>query len=383
MTLFGSSNTFGSSTNNTQSNLEHSIADVPTDTVSNLAFSKPGGQQQFLCASSWSNEVRIWQVATQGGTSGGFGSASSALQIATQPKAMKAHEGPATDCCWTDDNTKIFSVGADKKGMLWDLASDQFQQVAAHDMPITCCAYAKASNYECVVTGSLDKTIKLWDMRQPTPAKTFTCPERVYGLDLMMPIMVAFTADRSLLAYRMDGSPTEWQSFETQLKQQLRCVSIFKNKNGTEPNGFAYGSIEGRVAIHNFKPDKPNDNFTFKCHRGPAQSNNREPQDIYPVNDIAFHPKHTGLLATVGSDGKYTFWDKDNRTKLTTSQHTNTNNDPKKSISCCTVNGEGNMFAYSVGYDWHRGHESNDPNTKPQIILRNVMDEFKPKTNSK
>jgi len=79
--------------------------------------------------------------------------------------------------------------------------------------------------------------------------------------------MVAFTADRKLLAYRMDNSPTEWQSFDSQLKQQLRCISIFKHKNGNEPFGFAYGSIEGRVAIHNFKPEKTNDNFTFKCHR--------------------------------------------------------------------------------------------------------------------
>ena len=33
------------------------------------------------------------------------------------------------------------------------------------------------------------------------------------------------------------------------------------------------------------------------------------------VNDIAFHPTH-GTLATVGSDGKFSFWDKDARTKL-------------------------------------------------------------------
>ena len=103
---------------------------------------------------------------------------------------MKNHEGPALDCCWTGDNTKLFSVGADKKGMvsekrmislnilqLWDLGADSFQQVASHDQPITCCAYAKGNNYECMVTGSLDKTIKMWDMRQATPAKTFNCPE--------------------------------------------------------------------------------------------------------------------------------------------------------------------------------------------------------------
>ena len=33
------------------------------------------------------------------------------------------------------------------------------------------------------------------------------------------------------------------------------------------------------------------------------------------MNDIAFHPTH-GTLATVGSDGRFSFWDKDARTKL-------------------------------------------------------------------
>ena len=67
--------------------------------------------------------------------------------------------------------------------------------------------------------------------------------KRVYALDLLMPIMVAVTADKKLLGYRMDNDPSEWKVFESQLKQQLRCVSIFKNKAGTEPSGFAVGSI--------------------------------------------------------------------------------------------------------------------------------------------
>ena len=36
-------------------------------------------------------------------------------------------------------------------------------------------------------------------------------------------------------------------------------------------------------------------------------------QDIYAVNDIAFHPIH-GTLATVGSDGRFSFWDKVSQT---------------------------------------------------------------------
>ena len=39
------------------------------------------------------------------------------------------------------------------------------------------------------------------------------------------------------------------------------------------------------------------------------------------VNDIAFHPVHFCLLATVGSDGKFSFWDKDARTKLKVCTH--------------------------------------------------------------
>ena len=42
---------------------------------------------------------------------------------------------------------------------------------------------------------------------------------------------------------------------------------------------------------------------------------------LLQVNDIAFHPSH-GTLATVGSDGRYYFWDKDARTKLKVSLDT-------------------------------------------------------------
>lgn len=42
---------------------------------------------------------------------------------------------------------------------------------------------------------------------------------------------------------------------------------------------------------------------------------------IFQVNNIAFHPVHCCLLATVGSDGKFSFWDKDARTKLKVCTH--------------------------------------------------------------
>lgn len=65
------------------------------------------------------------------------------------------------------------------------------------------------------------------------------------------------------------------------------------------------------------------------------------------VNGIAFHPIH-GTLATVGSDGRFSFWDKDARTKLKTSEQLD------QPIAACCFNHNGNIFAYASSYDWSK-----------------------------
>ena len=60
-----------------------------------------------------------------------------------------------------------------------------------------------------------------------------------------------------------------------------------------------------------------------------------------------FHPSH-GTLGTVGSDGRFSFWDKDGRTKLKNSEALD------QPISCCAFNSNGQIFAYAVSYDWSK-----------------------------
>lgn len=107
------------------------------------------------------------------------------------------------------------------------------------------------------------------------------------------------------------------------------------------------------------------DNFTFKCHR--SNGTNTQYQDIYAVNDIKFHPQH-GTLATAGSDGRFSFWDKDSRTKLKTSEQM------EQSITACCFNHDGQIYAYSVSYDWSKGHEFNNPQKKNYIFLHSCME---------
>lgn len=92
---------------------------------------------------------------------------------------------------------------------------------------------------------------------------TVQLPERCYTLDIVYPLMVVGTAERHIQifnltnptsAYKVSGhhngsfeGPTTTFSAQTMispLKWQTRIVSCFPSGNG-----FAVGSVEGRVAI--------------------------------------------------------------------------------------------------------------------------------------
>jgi len=355
MSLFGggSSFSFGSSaTPAANANKDIEVASPPTDTISCLRFSPSAN---FLIASSWDNSIRCWEIQANG---------------TSVPKAEQKHTKPILSCCWHADGSKVFTAGGDNEAKIWDLASNQAVTCAKHDAPIKTVHWIQAPNYSCLMTGSWDKTIKFWDTKSPTPIMSMNTIEKVYCADVVFPMAVVSTAQRGILVYQLTDRPQEFKKIDSPLKFQHRCISICKDKKGS-PNGFALGSVEGRVAMQYIQPTDPKDNFTFKCHRSDV-SQSGQTQDVFAVNDIAFHPQH-GTLATVGSDGKYSFWDKDARTKLKTSESCN------QPISSCCFNAEGNIFAYSVGYDWTKGHEHNNPNMKPAIYMRSCADELKPR----
>lgn len=85
---------------------------------------------------------------------------------------------------------------------------------------------------------------------------------------------------------------------------------------------------------------------------------------VLQVNDIAFHPVH-GTLATVGSDCKFSFWDKDARTKLKTSDQFD------QPLTSCCFNPQGNVFCYATSYDWSKVSATNFISCKefPWLVL--------------
>ncbi|KAI8921518.1 WD40-repeat-containing domain protein [Entophlyctis helioformis] len=320
---------------------DYEVAQSPADGISDLAFSS---QADYLAASSWDNQTRIYEVQPSGNAVG---------------KAVIQHEAPALGVCWSKDGTKVVSVGADKAARMLDLGSGQTMQVAGHDAPIKCCRWIDgvANLNNILVTGSWDKTLKYWDLRNPAPVLTVPLPERCYTMDTAGPLLVCGTADRHILMYNLSNPGAVFKQIVSPLKWQTRVVSCFPSYTG-----FAVGSIEGRVAIHHVEEKDAGQNFSFKCHR------DEKAAILYPVNDISFHPIY-GTFSTAGGDGMFNFWDKDSRQRLKTGPNVG------MPISSTAFSRNGSIFAYAMSYDWSKGHEQYKQGERNVIMLHAVKDD--------
>ncbi len=200
--------------------------------------------------------------------------------------------------------------------------------------------------------------MKYWDPRQNTLSNaqaTIRLPERVYCMDVRGVLLVVGTAERHLCVYDIRKPNAAYREFDSPLKFQSRCLSIFPDKSG-----FALGSIEGRVAISHIEQKDIKKNFAFKCHR---HGNNGT--EVYAVNSIAFHDRF-GTFATAGSDGGYVFWDKDSKQRLKLF------NRMPQAITASNFNKEGNIYAYAVGYDWSKVRACVHA-LRPSILVRVLM----------
>ena len=144
-------------------------------------------------------------------------------------------------------------------------------QVAAHDAPIKTCRMFQYQGNDMLATGSWDKTVKFWDLRQQQPAMSVNMQDRVYTMDVRNnSIMVVGCAERYINIFDLSSSnPSQFKTVQSPLKWQTRVVSCF-----TDATGFAVGSIEGRCAIQyaNEKDSRYVHPFPFPSLPSPSHS---------------------------------------------------------------------------------------------------------------
>ena len=233
-------------------------------------------------------------------------------------------------------------------------------------------------NYNILLTGGWDGIINIFDLRSSGPILSYQFENKVYSMSCVKDLLVVGLSELKIgyfnLAQLQNRQFQPEITFESHLKYQTRRVCCF-----TEGNGFAEGSIEGRVAIKyvnlNTQPVlndqhciSSNEDFAFRCHRNTSVN----PPLVYPVNDIAFNPVY-GTFATVGGDGAYIFWDKDAKSRLKQGSTLD-----KAPITACDYSGSGDIFAYAIGYDWSKG-ASEYGKYQTKIGIRYLVDNEKKK----
>lgn len=331
-----------------------------TDGISDVCFSPTA---DFISASSWDGQTRIWEVTRGGGSSGG---SSSSNQLNSVAKAAIPHDGPVLATTWSADGSKVFSAGADKIIKMMDMATGVVTPLgAAHEAPIKCLKWMSTNNgnTQALVSGSWDKTIRYWDLRSPAPIGVLTLPERCYAMDTKNDLLVAATAERNVCVVNLTNPMTIWKNMVSPLKWQTRSIQCYH-----DASGFAIGSIEGRCGLHWLDEKEQSKDFAYRCHR--------DGNKAYAVNALSFHPLY-GSFTTSGSDGFIYIWDKDSKQKLDNSS------DLGSPISATAFNRDGSLFAYALSYEWSKGHEHYKADAKNSLMVHSVMDsEVKPRNAS-
>lgn len=116
-------------------------------------------QEGFLLSGSDDAQICVWDVkgATQSNRS------LPALHI------YAGHGGVVEDVAWHPKHGSLFgSVGDDRKLIIWDIRKEgeaaNDKSVEAHSAEVNCLAF-NPFNEHVLATGSADKTVALWDMR--------------------------------------------------------------------------------------------------------------------------------------------------------------------------------------------------------------------------
>ncbi|KAM0546281.1 hypothetical protein ACHAPJ_010965 [Fusarium lateritium] len=325
-----------------------------TDTISSVRWSPVA---HHLAAASWDGKMRVYDVATDG----------SARGVAFLPA-----DGPVFSCDWSKDGAIVAGAGADKNIRLLHASTGQTAVVGTHSAPVRsiCFVDIPTSPAPILASGSWDKTVQYWDLRQMgKPLATLNCADRVYSMDKAAHLLVIATAELHIHLVDLRTNPTKFARNTTSpLKHQTRAVAAFPNGEG-----WATASIEGRCGISAVaEKDARSINFTFRCHRDKADARNII--KVHTVNDIRFHPKYQTTFSTAGSDGTFHFWDRVAHQRLQVFSAVG------GAITSTDFSHDGSLFAYSVGYDWSMGYMKNTPDYPTKLMIHPVKEsEVKPK----
>jgi len=318
----------------------------PTDTVQCLKWA-PVPSMNYLCGAGWDSKATIWEISQTGQNA---------------QKAQTTFTEPVLSVSWKNDITTVFTGSCNNQVGAWNLSSNQVQNIGTHQAPVREVLWCEEINH--LISGSWDSTVAFWDTRNPRPTASVNLPGRVLGMSLQYPLLTAIISDKRFAVWNLNRLQQTTQpeiSTDNTLKYQIRTIQCFN-----DAKGFGLGLIEGRVAMKKVTLEptiRIENEFTFKCHRD---------SQAHSINSIAFN-KLYGTFVTGGSDGSFVFWDKINKSRLKNFTQLG------GPVTACDFKVDGSLFAYAIGYDWHKGITGASTPTPTKICYRVCTEEAKPK----
>jgi len=323
------------------------LEDIPKDGISKLQFGKTTDN---LIATSWDSTLSLYD---------GY---SAKLKTRYQGKAAIL----AAD--FTQDETGVYIGGLEQKVRKVDFATNEETDLGHHDDVVRWVEFDPYSN--CLYTGSWDKTLKIWDERSSNKETVRELSDKVYSLTTCRNKVICAMANNNVVVYDTRSSRGLEYEDETSLgKYQIRTV-----QGMPDGEGYAWGSVEGRIAIEYFPDTVPEgcSNFSYKCHRVSKEEDGSKYSYIYPVNDISFHPRYK-TFASCGSDGMLNTWDPNARKRIWKKQF-------DCGITCVSFNKDGSKLAVGISYNHDNDVDAMQDIPKPDICILGVNDTIaKPK----
>ncbi|KAI3433339.1 hypothetical protein D9Q98_003157 [Chlorella vulgaris] len=324
--------------------LGRELPSPPQDGISSLNFC---GDTPLLVASSWDGTARVYDIA------------------ANILQGTFAAGAPVLDALFENPGV-VYTAGLDGAVKRYDFFKGEESVLGRHEAAVRCLQWLPAQGL--LVSGSWDSSLRLWDPRLgpgAAPVAQVALPGKVYSMSGCGTRLVVATSGRHVDIFDLrtlhSGQPE--QRRESSLKFQTRCVRCF-----ADGQGYALGSVEGRVAWEFFELDEATQarKYAFKCHR-----KNEGGRDlVYPVNAIAFNSPH-GTFATGGGDGVINFWDGEHKKRL----HQVTGY--PTSVAALAFNASATQLAVASSYAFEQGEREHPADA---IYIREVQEaEVRPK----